>query len=527
MTVRWEKFSGNTDVFAVRLSFIPDPDDGIAIDSDESASWGRLELWVNGHNLCAHIEQGELLQGVHWYMLSFLEWLVDSWNPLLHEEKLPNRNIGNTAVESLAITQNPPALASELDIAAWEQEWYEWSGRHALRAARNGGLFPNVVLRRLQDDIEVSWDGELPAGTPPGFRFNFSQGSALLRLEEVAEPLYQLATDAVGYLRERIPSSARLEALEGRLLELPDIDQRDVRLGWLVGLQPRAHVLSRLTEKTVDQFKGSWEEVTNVLRSFSRGPALEAALASEETPLVLVGSCQAALLFGSVSPTISEADVYTLGEVLIKQYSRYGDQGGQLEELSRNLLPDEGSLIWEQGYDLAESLHDVLDLTGDWVDVRTLIRNLGIHQLWRELNDTGIRGCSIVGPQHRPSIVINRSSRYSRSPAGVRFTIAHELCHLLYDRSHARKLAIASGPWAPTSIEKRANAFAAMFLMPPDLIERAVADSPDPITELPGARAVARKLRVSVVALIEHLYNLTLMTEIERDELLAQLGSAQ
>jgi len=527
MTVRWEKFSGSTDVFAIRLSFIPDPDDGIAIDGDESASWGRLELWVNGQNLCSHVEQGELLQGVHWYMLPFLEWIVDFWNPLLHEEKPPNRNIGDSAAQSLAITRNPPALAAELDIATWEQEWYEWNERHALRAARNGGLFPNIILRRLRDHIEVSWDGELPAGTPAGFRFNLSQGSALLEPEEVAAPLYELANDAVAYLRQRIPNSARLESLESRIRELPNIDQRNTRLGWLVGLQPRAHVLNRLKENAASQFKESWEEIISVLGRLSHGAALDAALATEETPLVLVGSCQAALLFGSVSPTISEADVYTLGDVLIKQYSRTRNQDGQLEELSRNVPLDEGSLIWEQGYDLAESLHDDLELAGDWVDVRVLIRNLGIHQLWRDLNDTGIRACSIVGPQHRPSIVINRSSRYSKSPEGVRFTIAHELCHLLFDRSHARRLAIASGPWAPMSIEKRANAFAAMFLMPPDLIERAVADSPDPITQLAGARAVARRLRVSVVAAIEHLCNLTLMTETERDELLAQLGPAR
>lgn len=527
MTVRWEKFSGTTDLFAIRLSFIPDPDDGIAIDRDESASWGRLELWVNGQNLCAHVDQGEFLQGVHWYMLPFLEWLVDSWNPLLHEERLPNRNIADEAVESLAITRNAPALAAELDIVAWEQEWYEWSGRHAWRAARDGGLFPNVVFRRLRDYIEVSWNGELPAGTPPGFRFNLSLGSALLDPQEIAGPLYELATDAIGYLRQSIPDSARLESLEAKLQELPNPKQHDARLGWLVGLRPTGRMLHRLKGKAVDQVARSWEEVTNVLRGLSRGPALQAALATEDTPLVLVGSSQAALLFGSVSPTISEADVLTLGRVLISQYSRLRPQGENLEELSRNIPPDEGSLIWEQGYDLAESLHDALNLTGDWVDVRALIRDMGIHQLWRELNDTGIRGCSIVGPQHRPTIIINRSWRYSRSPEGVRFTIAHELCHLLYDRSHARRLAIASGPWAPRSIEKRANAFAAMFLMPPHLIERAVADSPDPITELAGARAVARKLHVSVVAAIEHLCNLTLMTEIERDELLAQLGPAQ
>jgi Zn-dependent peptidase ImmA (M78 family) len=455
-------------------------------------------------------------------MLSFLEWLVDAWNPLLHEERLPNRNLGDTAVESLAITRNAPQLASELDIYTWEQEWYDWHERHALRAARDGGLFPNVILRRLQDYIEVSWDEEPSAGTPPGFRFNLAQGSELLNPEDVARPLYDLITDAVGHLSVNVPDSVRLESLKAKIQELPDPDQRETRIRWLSGLQAPARAVDRLKDRTADQIKESWDDVTSVLRSFHNGPAVEAALAVDERPLVLVGSCQAALLFGSVSPTISEADVHTLAEVLIRQYSQSINQNNQLEKLSRNVPPNEGSLIWEQGYDLAESLHDVLELTDDWVDVGTVIKGLGIRRLSRKLNDTGIRGCSIAGPQHMPTIVINRSSRYSKNATAIRFTIAHELCHLLYDRSHGKKLAIASGPWAPEGIEKRANAFAAMFLMPPYLIQRAVADSPDPITELVGAKAVARKLHVSVVAAIEHLYNLTLMTRIERDELLAQ-----
>jgi ethanolamine utilization cobalamin adenosyltransferase len=63
-----------------------------------------------------------------------------------------------------------------------------------------------------------------------------------------------------------------------------------------------------------------------------------------------------------------------------------------------------------------------------------------------------------------------------------------------------------------------------MFLMPSHLVQQAIADSPDPITQLAGARAIAKSLRVSFRAVIEHLCNLTLMTEIERDELLIQLS---
>jgi Zn-dependent peptidase ImmA (M78 family) len=516
MTVKWEKFSGSTDVFAIRLSFIPDPDQGIAITPEESASWGLLQLWVKGQNLCAHVDQGELLQGVHRYMLPLLEWIVDSWNPLLHEERLPNRNSDNTASESLTFTKNAPPLAAEFDISRWEQDWYDWRERHAIQAARSGGLFPNIIFRRLRDYLEISWDDESSAGAPNGFRFSLGQGSALLEPQEVAKPLYDLVHDAAQYLQDQVEDSERLTTLQAKLRDLPTGDQAQDRVRWLAGLPTRARTAEKLQE--------SWDSVTAVIQRFRNKPAVQAALAVDETPLVLTGSCQAALLFGSVAPTVSDSDVVTLANVLLQQYSRKETENETLVKLRSDVPPDEGSLIWEQGYDLAESLHETLDLTGEWVDVRGVIRELDIRQLWRTLDDSSIRGCSLVGPQHEPTIVINKSSRYSGSPVGVRFTIAHELCHILYDRSHGRKLAIASGPWAPRSIEKRANAFAAMFLMPSHLVQQAIADSPDPITQLAGARAIAKSLRVSFRAVIEHLCNLTLMTEIERDELLIQLS---
>src|SRR5882724_7526214 len=256
MTVKWEKFAGSTDVFAVRLSFNPDPDQGAAADPDESASWGSLQLWVRGQNLCAHADQGELLQAVHWYMLPVLEWLAESWDPLLHEERLPNRNYEDTAVESLAATKNPPALAGELDTALWEQEWYAWHGRHALRAARNGGLFPNLILRRLRDYIEVSWSDEQSPGTPPGFRFSLGQGANLLYPSDIADPLYELLTEAVGYLHRQAPESTRLGALKTRVAELAG--HTEARVRWLSGLSTYPQALSDLKHSATDRIRESW-----------------------------------------------------------------------------------------------------------------------------------------------------------------------------------------------------------------------------------------------------------------------------
>ena len=67
---------GNKEEFAVAVTFVPDPDQGQGATTEESVSWGSLEIWVRGHNLCAHIEDGQIMQPVNWYLLPFLEWLL-------------------------------------------------------------------------------------------------------------------------------------------------------------------------------------------------------------------------------------------------------------------------------------------------------------------------------------------------------------------------------------------------------------------------------------------------------------------
>ncbi len=528
MTLKWERFTGSTDVFAVRLGFMPDPDEGRAAGPEESASWGSLQLWVEDQNICTHIDQGEVLQSVHWYLLPFLEWLVDSWNPLLHEERPPNRNAGDSAVSSLEATRNAPELAGEAATIVWEQEWFEWRGRHAVRTARAGGLFPNVLFRRLRDHIEISWAEEGLAGAPEGFQFSATAGRSLLTPEEVAGPLHEVLAAAVAYLGNTIPGSERLAILQAKIGDLTVPAQHDIRLRWLAGLATAPPMSKRLLGRTTEEdIRSTWSAVLGALGTLGdqrRDEAVHAALATDDTPLVIAGSCQAALLFGAVSPTVSEADVRTLAQVLIDQYSASDVESEYLKELTTQESLGAAVTPWEQGYDLAESLHQKLHVTGDWIDVENLFQDLGIARLDRGLDDPTIRACSIVGPQHRPTVVVNGSSFYADNHAAVRFTLAHELCHILYDRAQGRRLAIASGPWAPRGIEQRANAFAAMFLMPPHLVATAVADSPDPISDPNGVRTVASRLHVSNRAAIEHLYNLTLMDENQRDELLRKLG---
>jgi Zn-dependent peptidase ImmA (M78 family) len=387
---------------------------------------------------------------------------------------------------------------------------------------------PNVVFRRMRDLVEISWEDERLVGTPPGFHFSAASGVARVAPDLIAGPLYDLATAACSYLLGNNPGSRRLGLLRANLTRLAQRGHHDVRLSWLAGLRSIVPLPERLAGQGEERrVQDRWPEVVATLRELDGGSATTAALATEPWPdrdpgLVLTGSCQAALLFGSVAPTVSEKDVRTLAQVLIEQYQSATVQRSRLEALTEEVPLDPAMRAWEQGYELAESLHELLRLSGEPVDIRGLIEDLDISVVDRELEDSTVRGCSIVGPQHKPTIVMNRGSRYAATEVAVRFTLAHELCHILFDRSHGRRLAIASGPWAPRGIERRANAFAAMFLMPSALVQRAVADSPDPITDLNGVAAVAQRLNVSRRAVIEHLYNLTLMAEAARDELLGR-----
>ena len=156
-----EIVSGRRDRFAVKVAFLPDPHEGRAATPDQSLSWGALEIWVNGHNLCGHVEMGQPEEAAHWYLLAFLQWLASNWDFLLHEERLPCRNLASDAWLSMLKTAEPPGGLPDAEAETWETAWHDWWQRHSLLACRDGGLLPALYIRRLQDGIEFSW-GDRP-----------------------------------------------------------------------------------------------------------------------------------------------------------------------------------------------------------------------------------------------------------------------------------------------------------------------------------------------------------------------------
>ena len=89
---------------------------------------------------------------VTWYLAPLLRWLATVWTPLLHEERFPNAVRRACDARSTYVS----VASTQMDDAEIFAPWQAWAARHGLRWAAEGGLVPDVFMRRLGDDIEVA-----------------------------------------------------------------------------------------------------------------------------------------------------------------------------------------------------------------------------------------------------------------------------------------------------------------------------------------------------------------------------------
>lgn len=503
----YEKLAGDTEAFALRIGFDRDPDAGKGATQEESESWGHFQIWVEGRNLCAHWEDGEYAESVHWYMLPLLEWVTTNWDFLLHEERLPGKPAPDEAWALLYGLRRS-------DDGVEEDYVFDWAARHSFMAAREGGLFPDLVVRRSRDMLEFSWGSSALPGRPAHYRFADAGGRVHLTPEAVAAPMYEVIEDCVQYLTQRLPTSDRLRRLSHAVQRLREPSRRLSRVALLAGLG-----------RTAEEMKRRWEEIVAVIRAKSACVA-DAVLATREEALFIGGSCEAALMFGSVSPSISPTDATVLAEVLVRLYSAEGEPP-RLEAFAEERPVYQTAEPWREGYSLAEEFlrRQGVGAQGPQpVDVESILSGLDVYLDSIALEDANTRAVAVAGPRHRPTILLNPRHQTNQYPSGRRFSMAHELCHLLYDRCHGAGIAIASGPWAPRSVEQRANAFAAMLLVPRSYVEAMERREGVDWRSAGAVAGAARRLQVSYTSLVQHLHNLGRVDEEARDELLEQCG---
>lgn len=490
---------GKPDVFEVSLRWLTDDEPARLRPMHHGWSMGELQIVVGGRNLTAHGVESQTQEGLIWYVGPLLHWLADNWKSLLNEEKYswPEKSAGPAA----EVCNGAIAMFSTSDVTQEKlgdvEAWYK---RHGIANAACGGLFPDIFIRRFSDDAEISWTSSRPPFAPEGFYFKAAAGFARTAIGDVAKPLLQL----LHWVREAPP-----------VLELESFKK-----DW----QTLVEKIDALDHISAEQFNsivltnGLLEKVQASFREKGREDLLTPKMSPDGT--YVEAEAPAVAMFGGLSVDLSNSDVKALRDTLIAAAS-----GMRSEPVLASLIenaPPQGK-PWADGYALAESLLDDLEEQGwkvgdtDFVDVRALCGWLGVTISDKSLDTGSIRGVALAGDGLTSTIIINTASSYNLNNDGRRFTIAHELCHILYDQSRARRLAHTSGPWVAPGIEKRANAFAAWLLMPPRLLQKYMSLT-GPI-DASSLKRIADSMNVAERALIEHLYNLDVIGEYERDTL--------
>ena len=496
MTNDWVKF-GRPDAFEVAVRWIADPEPPERRPAGHGWSMGRIKLLVAGENLTESVWRGERQPYVGWYLSPVLDWLATHWVALLHEERF----------SWTERTRLPAAVACRRALGHWTaagdpigreayRRTHAWYHRHGLRSAVLGGIFPDLFIRRSGDEIELSWTAEPPPFAPDGLTFESKAGHVRLPVPDFAEPLWELLRWVTAHPPE-MPDVYRdhWADLGRKVDDLQRLDNVVFERAYVPGavLDPARIAFGRVDR--LDLFED---------RRNAHSPCIE-----EFSPAVA--------MFGGVSPELGPTDIEALRDALAG-----GCPGQDGEELSALVESRHGTPLdvpHLDGERFASALLEDLDepAGGGFVDVRAICSRLGITIDETEFETDSIRGVALAGEGFSAKIVINLAHACNSNEEGRRFTIGHELCHILFDRTRARRIAHVSGSWAPPGIEKRANAFAAYLLMPRVLIIRNLVYGRRVDREETGR--LAGILHVNESPLVEHLYNIDLIDDVERDRL--------
>ena len=492
---------GDPSRFEIAVRWAADGEPRARRPADHGWSMGDLRITVGNQVITTNQNAAAPQDHIAWYISPMFRWLARNWAALLHEEAFPwtERTPApalvacHRAMDRSVAFEDGPGRKQYRDA----QEWYR---RHALRAGAEGGLFPDLFIRRFNDDIELSWSGAPPLFAPDGFVFVTEPGFARLPVAEVATPLWEALNWAASTCPPGLSGMDRARHAE------------------------MAREIEGINDLTAVDFDGAYvsPEVIGIMReafaSAERSDLVEERVSADK-PFIEEFS-PAVAMFGGVSPRLERADVEALRNLLIETSG--GRDGERLAALVSDAKGALGPRPHEDGYEMAEDLLEALALPGDedFVDVEATCAALGVRLIDRKLRTDSIRGVALAGEGFSSTILVNETSVFNSNALGRRFTIAHELCHILFDRSRARRVAHVSGRWAAPGVERRANAFAAFLLMPRSLLLRHLGASPLPTIE--NVVEVAEALKVNESALVEHLYNMDFIDEPQRERLRAE-----
>lgn len=485
----FQRFFGDTQRFGLKIELHDDPHAHPDADPIRAASWGKLEIWVHGRCLTQSTRGGQVDSAVEWYLDEFVRWSCRSIIPLLNEEPFPNptRKQARTGADWVLRSESAPWTMREAEEDHWFATRWSWRHRHELFSAFPDADAPYVVIRRLGDFIEFSWDNDTWRPSRRGLLFTEALGKAQVGAIDVAS----IWSDALGVVISAVES--RSQAAFG--IAMPRASRDDWR--WLV-------------PTTVGETLRTTPRFEKLVQRLGRRAGSADIVVPHSVETLLLRDC-------------SHLSANEL-EHLLSRRARPGGASDTLQSL-RAPHPAPFRQPWQDGYRAALRVRDALGWKNDPAP-HDLPAWLAQHEVdaSSDLKPSALDSILVARSSCRPLIDINDGSKASRR-LSPRMLTAAALGVWLLDAPSDSDFAFTFSSTAHWPTTARAKAFAAMLLMPESGI-RAFLDDQS-VRQIDGmvVRDLMSHFGTTMHATLNHLNHMELIADEERLELEAELGA--
>jgi hypothetical protein len=194
---------GNTNKFAIEYDFIPSPYEEEKLLKQ---SWGIFRLWVEGKDLCEYKADG-VLNKYEWNLIYIIEWLCDNLKYIVGYDPFPVPVKGENLLELLAESYKFDSEDIEEDL--WYDAVSSWIFRHSWLCNRAGSIVSNVDFRRVDENIELTWDNDFWEE----YKIYFSnvKGVYIVPKKDFKEIIFSFLTNALEQLEGALGKDAKID----------------------------------------------------------------------------------------------------------------------------------------------------------------------------------------------------------------------------------------------------------------------------------------------------------------------------
>ena len=384
-------------------------------------TWGDLQLWLKGTLVWGKINKHGDAQGITWSWIEILEFLGNAWPYLIEEEQYPitfsnhleePKHLGELWGRSkIRLSNLSEELADEEDMLL-----RDFLAVHDLSEALQGARPTELLfLRQGKNMLAATVRQEWVLSYGNTMSTFLAMGNAIMdRIAGLTDKRSVIARTRWEQ-RDLMPNSKRLQIAVGR-------DELSLRKIWPIDI-------------TADAVNDKVYELKAAARMIGR------KISDDKLKFIL-------------------DKIYNLpkGGSFALSY---------IQSLAVNVIAEsENQDPVFQGYLLAAMLRSHLECEVGKVDPESILGTwqVSIHRF--EDKDLLLDAVAVWGTQHAPTIILNQAGPRAQHPTGTRSTLAHEICHLLIDIEGALPAVEVLGGNISRSVEKRANAFSAEFLLP-------------------------------------------------------------